>query len=157
MVKIPPLSEDYIRIHSRMHNHLPYEEDNLTTILKGHLLIEEIISELVQRVGTNEKAIKDARLSFHQYACVAKAIYYEENNEWVWGAILKLNKIRNKLAHNLEPDGIEDLVEEFIDFCKENGSGFVKSASEFEFTKLSMAITDVHHKLWGILKITLNK
>lgn len=61
------------------------------------------------------------------------------------------------MAHDLEPNGIEDSIANFISFCKNNGSGYIECADEFEFTGISMAIIDLHHQLWCILKSTLNK
>ena len=149
--------EDWIRLNKKIFKHLPFEESGAETILKGHLLIEEVLRELINKSITAPEALKPAQLSFHQCACICEAMFKDNENEWVWKGILNLNSIRNKMTHNLEPKGIDDLSENFIDYCRERGCGYITSASEFQFSELAMTIFEIHDVLWKILKKVLNQ
>ncbi len=89
----------------RFMSHFPFEGDTTLQILKGHLLVEEHIRQLVTLQLPTPKALTGsdgASYDCHQMICLAEAITAESNQEqWVWKALKKLNKLRNFLAHNL--------------------------------------------------------
>ena len=86
--------------------------DNLTLIvLKGHLLVEEELNEILNLKLRLPKALFDARLSFNQRLAVLKALLGSERDSGIrFKAIEHLNSLRNKLAHNLEPKALEESV-----------------------------------------------
>jgi len=86
----------------RMLQHLPDDGDLSLIVLKGHLLIEELLLALVQAQVKHPAAIESAKLSFHTLTCLAKALCFEERFKDLWEAMFKLNALRNSLAHNLE-------------------------------------------------------
>lgn len=153
-VDLPDFTEDFIRVHGRLHANLPLEkdEDELSVILKGHLAVEELLRDIIKISVKHAKSIDDARFSFKQCLLLAKSLYVSAHNQWLWDELDKLNRIRNKLAHDLNSAGIKESVNEFIDICAKNGSGYVQSADALECSELAMAIIDVHHVLWEILK-----
>ena|SRR5579863_1649585 len=105
----------------RVMKHLPEKGDLSLIILKGHLLIEELLFALVSSAAKDPEAIKSAKLSYYQLASVAKALYYENRLEKrlekrqsaIWGAIFELNNLRNTLAHNLEPQDLNKKLKRF--------------------------------------------
>ncbi|MGF1804348.1 hypothetical protein L4C31_03750 [Aliivibrio sifiae] len=104
--------------------HFPFRENVLLQILKGHLLIEEVIREIVDIQVLQPEALKGksgASFDCHQMICLAQAITPEGSNAlWVWDAAKKLNSLRNKLAHQLSPKGIEHKVNDFTDYVSKN-------------------------------------
>lgn len=92
-----------VRAKLRVLKHLPEEGDESLIVLKGHLLIEELLFTIVSRSSALPAALEDARLSFFNLACVAKALVFEERTSYLWEAIFALNALRNVYAHNLEP------------------------------------------------------
>jgi len=71
-------------------NHMPNVDDEMVSILKGHLLIEKQLRELIQLESKKPKALADARLSFHQVLCLAESYYWYKGSEWLWSGIKKL-------------------------------------------------------------------
>lgn len=82
-------------------------------ILKGHLLIEELLFALVRSAVRHPEAITSANLSFYNVASIAKALFYEARLGEVWDAIFELNALRNTLAHSLDPPDLERKLRRF--------------------------------------------
>jgi len=91
----------------RVVKHLPPDGDLSLIVLKGHLLVEELLFILVRSAVKYTEAISAANLSFYNLASIAKALFYEGHLGPVWDAIFELNTLRNTLAHNLEPPDLE--------------------------------------------------
>lgn len=103
----------YADTQLRILKNLPDEGDLSLIILKGHLLIEELLFALVSSAAKHPSAIESGRLHYHQLASVAKALYYEEHLGPVWDAIFELNTLRNELAHQLEPKDLGKKLKKF--------------------------------------------
>lgn len=86
--------------------HLSDDLDELTLILKSHLLIEELLRDFCEHSVGQPKYLRDARLTFKQILCLARSIYTLNvpRLEWTWGAVNSLNTMRNLMAHAIEPD-----------------------------------------------------
>ena len=92
---------------SRYWKHMPQEDDLTLITLKGHLLIEEQLVNLIEAAVDKIDELLDLR--FAARLKLAKAISHGKFPE-PWKIIEALNTLRNKLAHHLEPAGIETLV-----------------------------------------------
>jgi len=115
--------------------------DLVTVILKGHLVIEEIVRTLINENTKDSKSIQKARLSFYQAIYVSKALLAEEGDLWIWDAALKLNVIRNKIAHNLEVVDIDDKLGDFVEFMIKGHVGSdIKNEDLIEQVRLSVVI-----------------
>jgi len=97
--------------------HMPSEEDDETLIvLKAHLLIERKTRELVRERLLASDALEKARLTSHQLFCLAEALCLPNPEpKWLWNTARMLNKLRNQLAHNLQPKDIEREIASFTD------------------------------------------
>ncbi len=89
--------------------------------LKGHLLIEEQLVSILKSRVSYSKALEEARLSFFQRLCLAKALGYRKENDWVWHSIKKLNSVRNDLAHKVEPAKLNIKLREFLELVEDSG------------------------------------
>lgn len=91
-------------------------------VLKGHLLIEELLFTLVERKMDAPVNLRDARLRFPQLVHLARAIYGGEELNKVSRVLLAVNSLRNDLAHRLESDDlgrrIANLENTFTDACE---------------------------------------
>lgn len=125
-------------------------------ILKGHLLLEEMLREILGKSVTSQESVDAAQLTFYQVVCIVQSMYTNKANEWVWSGIVAVNKIRNKMAHNLKPTNIDEKCESLIEHCRRFGIGNVRLCEESGYSELAMAITDLHYALWEILKSVLN-
>lgn len=83
--------------------HLPLVKDPTVVILRGHLLVEEIMEEIITAGLEDTSAIKDARLTFYQKFCIAKGIVGCKRDHYTWKPIEELNRLRNMISHKL-PD-----------------------------------------------------
>lgn len=88
-------------------------------LLKGHLLIEEVLFAMVAQRVKKASSLERARLSFAQVVTLVEGLYAGEdlNQTWLYAACHQLNKIRNRLAHNARPDGLNQEISHFVDFA----------------------------------------
>ena len=104
------------RVLNRFSAHLPLKTtDRTLVVLKGHLLIEEMLREFVSKHFHDRQQLADARLTFYQCLCLARAIDADPLREKLWRTVEKLNTLRNKLAHSLEPRELEKHIKEFVE------------------------------------------
>ncbi|WP_331343886.1 hypothetical protein, partial [Cellvibrio sp. UBA7661] len=69
------MNKDWTTDVSRFFSHLSIDStDRVIVILKGHLLVEELLREYVNFQFPQPKALLDARLTFQQNLCLAKAL-----------------------------------------------------------------------------------
>ena len=88
--------------------HMPLQtKDETLIVLKGHLLLEDLMREYCASKVKNESALEEARLTFRQVLGLTQAFMPYQSDSWVWKALTKINQIRNRLAHNLSPKDYE--------------------------------------------------
>lgn len=77
------------------------ETDDLTLIvLKGHLLVEELLVDLANWALPHAQYLP--KFMFHNLAHVVRAVVPQRSDDPCWELILKLNSLRNDLAHKLD-------------------------------------------------------
>lgn len=96
---------------------LPDSEEIEIVVLKGHLIIEEMLYSLATKLTQSPKHLDSARLTFKQLCCVVRSLLFLPVMDKGWDAIAVLNQLRNKLSHNLEPKDIENLIVELERLC----------------------------------------
>lgn len=101
-----PIDPHAIAAFRRFYTLLPRTEDPVLVILKLHLLVEEQVRGFVDERMHNELALKNARLNCNQVICLAEALCQEDICPKIWGAARMLNRLRNEVAHKIEPDGV---------------------------------------------------
>jgi hypothetical protein len=137
---------------TRFLRHMPRNGDPELTLLKGHLLIEEMLQLLIEEKLANPAAMEDARLTFHQRLCLVRALYNDQLFGWVWTAIQKLNTVRNKLAHILEASEIQSQLEEFVTLVeREDGVPEAEILSPV-FGRIHWALFKIHSTLSARLR-----
>jgi len=70
-------------------------------IVKGHLIIEGALENIISQMFFHPEYVLDARLSFHQKVGLARAYGLRKDKISVWSLILEINKLRNEMAHRL--------------------------------------------------------
>jgi len=98
----------------------PTAGDPTYSLLKAHLLFEELLRAYLHRSLAHPEALKGARLSFVQLLSIARAINAAPTEHWCWIAIEKLNKLRNMLAHEAAPKALSEKLNEYISFVVSN-------------------------------------
>jgi hypothetical protein len=78
-----------------------YHEDILGVVLKGHLLIEYVLDLFIEKGLKNPKPILDDHRTYS--FSVKSRLLFESSliEETTFNNIVRVNKIRNELAHNL--------------------------------------------------------
>jgi len=109
--------------------HLPDDGDRSLIVLKGHLILEEELNRILAAAVSSPEHVAKARLRFSQLAEITKAHYFTQEQSWLWGAISKLNDIRNDYAHSLEPEKVDDKVHGFVQLVE---SKLGRSEENFE-------------------------
>lgn len=104
----------------RIEQYFPNSADLTLQVLKGHLLVEELLRQIFEQLLAHPEALRGSSgTSFecHQVICLVEAITPDSNMEpWVWSAAKRLNNLRNSLAHNLEPENLEQKVQALVQF-----------------------------------------
>ena len=106
---------------------IPRSQDCTVILLKGHLLVEEQLQTFVEALVVDPRSLRDARLTFHQWFCVGKALDLGTKGNYLWKFVEQLNQTRNKLAHNAEVSDFERKVDALIELYAEEG--FARSCS----------------------------
>jgi len=109
------ISKQWKDVDQKILAHLVPASDITTLVLKGHLLLEEEINRTLSGILGNVQPLDDARLSFFQRLQVLRAIDRTNIAAECLDAASALNRIRNRLAHNLENAGIEAEVNGLVD------------------------------------------
>ena len=77
-------------------------QDTELILLKGHLLLEEQITSLIESYLMKPKGLEQARLSFAQKAHLLFCLHQISITHDDLKLILELNRIRNRLAHEAD-------------------------------------------------------
>ena len=94
---------------------MPRTDDLTLLVLKGHLLIEELISSTIDGLLPNPDALSAVQLTcFARIRLLMSMLPDDEIREGTLEAFEKLNAIRNKFGHMLDPPQIEDHIGAFI-------------------------------------------
>ena len=94
--------------------HMPETDDVTLIVLKGHLLVENILFVLTESAFAHPQYLDSVRLSFHQLANIVRAAVPQRSDDPAWQLIFKLNSLRNDLAHKLESDTRQSRITELI-------------------------------------------
>ena len=102
-------------LRDRYMEHMPDADDLTLVILKGHLLVEELLDRILSTIVCSPDVLVDARFTFFQKASLAKALYWGDATDAHWDLLIKLNHLRNDLAHSLEPQKLDGHTQGFLD------------------------------------------
>lgn len=95
----------------------PRVGDPTYSILRSHLIFEELLRDLMALNFNHPEALDGARLTFAQVLVIAKAgAIFLKPNLWYWTALEKLNKLRNLLAHHIDIQEINKKSDELAKF-----------------------------------------
>jgi hypothetical protein len=70
--------------------------------LKGHLVIEEKLTIVLEKFVFHPEHLEDARLSFAHRLAICRSLSLDQNRNSIWNLVGRLNTLRNALAHSLD-------------------------------------------------------
>lgn len=95
--------------------------DPTYSLLKAHLLIEEMIRAHLGRTLSHPKALDGSRLTFVQLLSVARAVSSGiAPDHWMWHAMGELNRLRNMMSHETQPKLLAKRLGEYANFICEH-------------------------------------
>jgi hypothetical protein len=128
--------------------HLPHYQAPATLILlKGHLLVEELLRGNIDRRLPNPSSFEHNRFSFAQALILCRALASPKLKSWGFDAAEKLNNVRNEVAHELESSDLKRKLEIFVELVEQNSKGSVFPTKERGESRLYVAIADLHNEL----------
>ena len=105
------LAETDKRILQRFAVHMPKVDDLMLVVLKGHLLLEEMLTSIVSSSLPHPDLVKDLRLTFDRKVILSKALSWDQHKSGVWDLISAVNAVRNEMAHSVEPSRAGSRIE----------------------------------------------
>ncbi len=91
-------------IQAKLVKELRYVDDVAQIVLKGHLIMEELMSEALSTFVLHKECLEPARLQFYQKLNLCRGISTSEHKNNMWNLIGAVNTLRNHLSHSLDPD-----------------------------------------------------
>ena len=129
--------------------YLPKSDDLSLVTLKGHLLVETILDELIKAYCRDPQPIAQANLRFYQKAKITRAFIGSLYPGEMWDSIMALNSLRNELVHTLEPRKMRKRVRQFLSFRHSQNS---ESASRrVSLRTESVMAKEVYHSIAYLL------
>ena len=125
---------------------MPSSSDIEINLLKGHLLIEEVLTAIVRAGVRRPEHLNFKRMQFYAKAKLARAVFKGFDEPWVWKAVGLLNDARNSLAHGLDSSETADLIRQF--------EAYVRSQEELQgMTGFDEDAEMVEHVRWAIFAV----
>lgn len=138
---------------ARLVEQLPhYQESEILILLKGHLLIEELLRSYIDRTLPNPAAFQHKQFLFAKVLMVCRSLTPPKIKSWTFDAAKKLNEVRNEAAHELDAFELQRKLEAFIDVVEKHSKNSVFPPMARGETRLSMAITDLYSELARVLR-----
>jgi len=136
--------------NERFQKFLPKSTDLTLIVLKGHLLVEEQVNEFLLSLLPHPDALKKANLNFSARLWLVRAHIGENELYDVFNAIEKLNTLRNKMAHHLEPPEIENLIDSFLRTYEDPDIPIEELKKEPKARRLKRCISFLGGQLFGL-------
>ena len=129
----------------RYAEHLPGDKEIPFEILvlRGHLLIEDELREIVKAKFVQHDAYDLQQTKYSSLLRLAQALYGDAVPEWKWNAAQEINVIRNSIAHRLKDETIEPRLNRLFRTYRENYDTFAYTEKE-PLRKLAYCLSDVH-------------
>ena len=91
-------------IQQRFTDELREVDDVAQIVLKGHLVMEGLMTEAIETFLLHGEFLDAARLQVHQKIAICRAISTSDQNNKMWDLVSSINVVRNALSHSLNLD-----------------------------------------------------
>jgi hypothetical protein len=131
----------------------PTPGDPTYSLLKAHLLFEDLLRSYLAVVLPHASSLDGARLTFVQLLAVARASSpHIARDHWIWKAIGDLNKLRNMLSHESRPKAIGEKMNEYVKFIVQNTKARLPKP---KFAAGTVSFASGEHLYSGVDMVTL--
>lgn len=110
--------EEFYRGMREVLAQLPSSDDITILTLKGHLIIEQLLIQMMECAAVNPAPLKGLnRLQFSSRVALAESLVRpsEHREGGIWPLVKKVGKIRNDIAHQLNPKKLDEDLQAFLD------------------------------------------
>jgi hypothetical protein len=90
-------------IQKRFTEELREVDDVAQIVLKGHLVMESLMTEAIESFLLHGEFVEAARLQVHQKIALCRAISTSDQSNTMWALVSSVNALRNALSHSLDP------------------------------------------------------
>jgi hypothetical protein len=125
----------------RVLQHLPRSDDLTLVALKGHLLIEELLDEIIWAHCKSPESLEEVEIRFPAKIKLVLALTGTRELSKIWSLCEKLNSLRNSLAHKIEHPATQKKLNAFF-------AGF---GNDFDWRPT----TNDAHDLWSGIAILI--
>jgi len=92
-----------VELQAKFTDQLRDVDDVAQIVLKGHLVLEELMTEAIEEFVFHKEFVEPARFQFHQKLQLCRAISVSDHKNNMWNLISSINSLRNHLSHSLDP------------------------------------------------------
>lgn len=144
----------------RFFDHMPASGDPELVLLKGHLLIEEVLTAIITAGVAKPELLLKKHMQFDARARTARAVIPGQDRSDLWAAVSSVNTARNALAHGLDPAKTVAAVSSFISVVEaqhpdvEQWRGVAKQS---DIPLLVMALYYVYRQLIDISGVNITR
>lgn len=93
------LEDKYVQ---QFKKHLEEMDELVQIVLKGHLIMESAIDNIIALIFFHPELILDARINFFLKVQMVRAYALHEKDMSIWKLVLAISELRNEIAHNLD-------------------------------------------------------
>lgn len=89
--------------------------DDASAIIAAHLIIEALLYHYLQQNVRNPEEFESVGLRFYQTLSLSKCFRKVLDNEaWFWSTLEILNKIRNRISHDIDVPDLPDRINQLF-------------------------------------------
>ena len=94
----PELSDSMRRFRQEMED----VDELVHVLLKGHLLLEEALTRILEQYIFQREYLGETRLSFHQKMLLGRSLCLRKHSLGEWDLLAAINTLRNEIAHKIK-------------------------------------------------------
>lgn len=104
------MTPEFENAKKRFEEEMESVDEVVHALLKGHLLIEEMLTRIIEQHLFHPEYLFDASLRFYQKSSIARSLCLRKDKLGEWTLMHALNALRNTLAHKLQSEERERRV-----------------------------------------------
>lgn len=104
------MTPEFEKAKKRFEEEMESVDEVVHVLMKGHLLIEETLTRIIEQHLFHPEWLSDASLRFYQKSSIARSLCLRRHKLGEWTLMHALNALRNTLAHKLQSEERERRV-----------------------------------------------
>lgn len=131
------------------------QKDDLQVVIRGHLLAEHYLVELIENNLPIKNQLDFDSIRFPQLVRLARSLDCIDAD--FKGMLLKINKLRNKYAHNLEWEVTQKEIDEILSTLPKEDKGELENESAYKNGNLTKRLGGVFLYVLAFFQVLLNE